>query len=628
MTRQRKVNRPINDAGVRIGSGVALQVVGGSRQGSRKNSDGSRAGAGSVKGRERHKSGAKVIPLPRGRRSQRPRPLDRRTVQKAVGRRRLRLVAAVVAVACLSLGLRAAQLSAANDERYQQTFGPEGQTGAVTGDVPGRGPIISADGQRVATSLEADKVVATPYLIEDQEGAAKALAKVLGSEVGDATEIKKKLAGKQDGGDPGGYSVVATRVEPEKAREVQELRLPGVSVEPKEVRVYPDGSLASQLIGHLGTDKAYGGVEASYDEALKGGQEVTLTLDTAVQHELEGALAEAMKKYEGKSALGLVMRVEDGAIVALANTPGYDNNRFEKSSAETQRNRVLTDPYEPGSTFKPFTMAAAFEEGAVTEENMFIIPDSIVVADRVIHDSEEHPTEVLTPKGILEHSSNVGTIQVAQLLGGQRLSKYLKDFEFGEGTGVDLWGEDLGRVPPYEEWSGSSIGNIPVGQGLTVTPMQLAAGYAALANGGVEVTPYVARTAAPTEPGHRVISKRTSAIVRKMLQSVVDEGTGHLARIPGYTVAGKTGTAQKVDPETGLYGDEYVTSFIGFAPAENPEYLALIAVDEPQVEIWGEVVAAPAFQKVMSFTLGRFNVAPDRRGPDAPATAMAEGETR
>ena len=628
MTRQRKVNRPINDAGVRIGSGVALQVVEGSRQGRRRNSAGDWVGAGSVKGRERHKSGAKVIPLPRGRRSQRPRPLDRRTVQKAVGRGRLRLVAAVVAVACLSLGLRAAQLSAANDERYQQTFGPEGQTGAVTGDVPGRGPITSADGQRVATSLEADKVVATPYLIEDQEGAAKALAKVLGSEVGDATEIKKKLAGKQDGGDPGGYSVVATRVEPEKAREVQELRLPGVSVEPEEVRVYPDGSLASQLIGHLGSDKAYGGVEARYDEALKGGQEVTLTLDIAVQHELEGALAQAMKKYEGKSALGLVMRVEDGAIVALANTPGYDNNRFEKSSAETQRNRVLTDPYEPGSTFKPFTMAAAFEEGAVTEENMFIIPDSIVVADRVIHDSEEHPTEVLTPKGILEHSSNVGTIQVAQLLGGQRLSKYLKDFEFGEGTGVDLWGEDLGRVPPYEEWSGSSIGNIPVGQGLTVTPMQLAAGYAALANGGVEVTPYVARTAAPTEPGHRVISKRTSAIVRKMLQSVVDEGTGHLARIPGYTVAGKTGTAQKVDPETGLYGDEYVTSFIGFAPAENPEYLALIAVDEPQVEIWGEVVAAPAFQKVMSFTLGRFNVAPDRRGPDAPATAMAEGETR
>jgi cell division protein FtsI/penicillin-binding protein 2 len=213
-------------------------------------------------------------------------------------------------------------------------------------------------------------------------------------------------------------------------------------------------------------------------------------------------------------------------------------------------------------------------------------------------------------------------------LGGERLSERLKSFGFGEGTGVDLWGEDPGRVPPYEEWSGSSIGNIPVGQGLTVTPVQLAAGYAALANGGLKVTPYVAKTAASGEPGHRVISKRTSSIVRKMLQGVVEEGTGHLARIPGYTVAGKTGTAQKVDPETGLYGDEYVTSFIGFAPAENPEYLALIAVDEPQVEVWGEVVAAPAFRKVMSFTLGHFNLAPDRHAPGAPASATVEGEAR
>jgi cell division protein FtsI/penicillin-binding protein 2 len=494
--------------------------------------------------------------------------------------------------------------------------------------MPVRGPIISADGQPVATSLEADRVVATPYLIEDQQATAQALIKVLGSGAGDADELEKKLVGENDGGGLGGYSVVATKVEPEKAREVTELRLPGISVEPDEIRVYPDDSLASQLIGHLGTDRAYGGIEARYDEALKGGQEVTLTLDTAVQQELEGALAEAMKKYEGKSALGLVMRVEDGAIVALGNVPGYDNNRFEKSSEETQRNRVLTDPYEPGSTFKAFTMAAAFEEGVVTEENTFIVPDSIAVADRVIHDSEEHETEVLTPKGILEHSSNVGTIQVAQLLGGERLSEYLKGFEFGEKTGVDLWGEDQGQVPPYEEWSGTSIGNIPVGQGLTVTPLQLAAGYAALANGGTQVTPYVAQTAASAKPGHRMISKRTSSIVRKMLQSVVDEGTGYLAQIPGYTVAGKTGTAQKVDPETGLYGDEYVTSFIGFAPAENPKYLALIVVDEPQVQIWGEVVAAPAFQKVMRFTLGHFNVAPDRRALETFPSAIEEGEPR
>ena len=627
MRGERKVKEPANDLLERINEGALQVIVGGSRQGSRGKAASGRSSVGGIKGHKRRKGRGKVIPLPRRRRSERPSsPGRRRAARKAVGQGRLRLVVGVVVVVCLSLGARAAQLSADDDERYQ-AFTAE-RPAATAEDSPGRGSITSADGQRIATSLEAAKVIATPYQVGDPKATAKALTRVLGSEAGDAAKIEKKLVEKNSEGSPSGYSVVATKVEPEKAREVEKLGLPGVSVEPDAVRTYPNGSLASQLIGHLGTDKAYGGVEARYDEALRRGQEITLTLDTAVQQELEGALAEAVKEYEGKNGLGLVMRVEDGAIVALANTPGYDNNHFEESSEETQRDRVLTDPYEPGSTFKPFTMAAAFEEGAVTEESTFVVPDSIVVADRVIHDSEEHEAKVLNPKGILEHSSNVGTIQIAQLLGGERLSERLRSFGFGEGTGVDLWGEDPGRVPPYEEWSGSSIGNIPVGQGLTVTPMQLAAGYAAIANGGLKVTPYVAKTTAPGEPGPRVISKRTSFIVRKMLQGVVDEGTGHLAHIPGYTAAGKTGTAQKVDPQTGLYGDEYVTSFIGFAPAENPEYLALIAVDEPQVEVWGEVVAAPAFRKVMSFTLGHFNVAPDRRAPGAPASATVEGEAR
>jgi len=533
------------------------------------------------------------------------------------------LVVGAVAVVCLSLGGRAVQLSVADDERYRpfetEALAAE-HSGASAEDDVGRGDIISADGRRLAASLDAGKVIATPYQIDDPEATAEALVGVLGDKAGDSAEIEEKLVEKNDDGRPAGYSVVAKGIEPEKAREVRKLGLPGVSVAPDETRVYPDGPLASQLVGYLGTDKAYGGVEARYDEVLKSGRGVNLTLDTAVQQELEGALAEAAKKYEGKSALGLVMRVEDGAIVALAHTPGYDNNDFGEASEEAKRNRILTDPYEPGSTFKPFTIAAALEEGAVSEKDTFVVADAIPVADTVIRDSEPHETEILTPTGILQHSRNVGTIQVAQLLGGERLVESIKRFGFGEGTGVDLWGEDAGIVPAYEEWSGTSIGNIPVGQGLTVTPLQLATGYASLANGGLKVTPYVAKESAPGGPGPRVISKETSAIVRGMLESVVDEGTGHFAQIPGYTVAGKTGTAQKVDPETGLYGDEYVTSFIGFAPARNPGYLVLVAVDEPQKEIWGEVVAAPAFRKVMSFTLGYFNVPPDRASTkdDAP----------
>ena len=526
-------------------------------------------------------------------------------------------------VVCVSLSLegRAVQLSVAKDDRYQAfttEANAEERSGAATSsERTGRGSIVSADGRYLAMSLDTAKVIATPYQVEEPEEAAEALSEVLGEDAGTATEIEEKLVEKNDEDGPSGYSVVAEDVEPETAREVKKLGLSGISTAPDERRVYPSGALASQLVGYLGTDKAYGGVEARYDDLLKSGEEVRLTLDTAVQQELEGALLQTAEEYEGKSALGLVMRVEDGAVVALAHTPGYDNNEFGEASEEAKRSRVLTDPHEPGSTFKAFTMAAAIEEKAANEESTFVVADSIPVADVLIHDSEPHETKVMNTRNILEHSSNVGTIQVAQLLGGERLVEHIERFGFGEGTGVDLWGEDPGRVPPFEEWSGSSIGNIPVGQGLSATPLQLAAGYVSLANGGLKVTPHVAEQAVPDEPGRRVISKETSSIVRGMLQSVVDEGTGHLAQIPGYTVAGKTGTAQKVDPETGLYGNEYVTSFIGFAPAADPKYLALIVVDEPQKDLFGEVVAAPAFQDVMGFTLGYFNVPMNRESTKA-----------
>lgn len=587
----------------------------GSRRGSR---NGMRGGASSrsapTGSRERRKlSKARVIQFPQGRQPKRSRTPNRRKAGSAGGRGRVRLIVGAVVVVCVLLSLegRAVQLSVAKDDRYQ-AYAEGSPDAATSGESTGRGSIVSADGRYLAMSLDTAKVIATPYQVEVPEEAAEALSGVLGKDAGTGAEIEEKLAAKNDEDGPSGYSVVAEDVEPETASEVKKLGLSGISTVPDEKRVYPNGALASQLVGYLGTDKAYGGVEARYDELLETGQEVRLTLDTAVQQELEGALLQTAEEYEGKSALGLVMRVEDGAVVALAHTPGYDNNEFDEASEDAKRSRVLTDPYEPGSTFKAFTMAAALEEKVVNEESTFVVADSIPVADVVIHDSEPHETKVMNTRNILEHSSNVGTIQVAQLLGGKRLVEHIERFGFGEGTGMDLWGEDPGRVPPFEEWSGSSIGNIPVGQGLSVTPLQLAAGYVLLANGGLKVTPHVAEKATPDEPGRRVISKETSSIVRGMLQSVVDEGTGHLAQIPGYTVAGKTGTAQKVDPETGLYGDEYVTSFVGFAPAEDPKYLTLIVVDEPQKDLFGEVVAAPAFQDVMGFTLGYFNVPLDR----------------
>lgn len=569
---------------------------------------------GESRGAKQARREARVVHLPTHRRARRHRaaavsPAPGRT--SLVGRERLRVVVAAVAVAGLLLAGRAVQLSFTDGERYQ-AFAAEQSAEPSPAFAQGRGSIISADGRELAVSLEASTIVATPYQIEAPRNVARDLASVLKPVTGqDEREIEDMLTRRDSKGQLSGYSVLGT-VDPEAAEKVRDLGIAGINLVPGSDRVYPDGGLSGQATGYLSDHgKAFGGVEARYSKALSSGRDVKLTLDTAVQEELERALVSAAKEYRAKSALGVVMRVDDGAVVALANQPDYDNNLYTEASAEVQRNRVLTDPYEPGSTFKPFTIASALEEGTVAPESTFTVPDQIQVADRIVNDSEPHATEVMYPEDILKRSSNVGTIQIAEGLGGQMLDQYIRGFGFGEKTGVDLWGEDPGEVPRYEDWSGSSIGNIPMGQGLTVTPLQLTAGYATLANGGRRVTPYMAQKAAPQDPGPRVISAETSDIVRGMLRGVVDDGTGRFAQIPGYTVAGKTGTSQKVDPATGTYGEEYVSSFVGFAPASDPKYVTLIAVDEPQGLIWGERVAAPAFQKVMSFTLGYFNVAPD-----------------
>jgi len=538
----------------------------------------------------------------------------------AVGYGRLRIVAAVFLVIGLLLGGRAVHIGISDGDRYGAYASELGvERVATTGST--RGSIVSADGRELAKSLETARIVATPYLIEDPGSAARELEGVLGPAVGlEEDEILASISTQDAYGEPSGYSEIASDVPPEAAGKVEDLGLAGIATSPDTSRVYPEGTLASQLTGYQGEfGDTFGGVEARRDQALGAGEDVHLTVDTAVQQELEDALQRTVEKHEATSAVGLMMRVEDGAIVALANSPGYDNNEFGDAPPESQRDRVLTDPYEPGSTFKAFTVAAALEAGAVTTGSTFVVPDRMAVADRVIHDSRHHETKVMEPADVIRESSNVGAIQVAQALGGERLHDAIRRFGFGERTGVDLWGEDPGLVPAYEDWSGSSIGNIPIGQGLTVTPMQLVAGYAALANGGRRVTPHVAER--ESEPGPRVISEETSDIVGTMLQDVVAEGSGHLAQIPGYTVAGKTGTSQKVDPETGIYTTEYVSSFVGFAPATDPEFVMLVAVDEPQTTYWGELTSAPAFKDVMGFALGYYNVPPDdasMAGREAP----------
>jgi cell division protein FtsI/penicillin-binding protein 2 len=526
-------------------------------------------------------------------------------------------VAAVV-LAGLVLGGRAAYLSVVQFEDFQALASENVSAQAIER----RGDILSADGRELATSIQASKIVATPYQVENPEKAAARISGVLGDSGPGVGRIRKSLTARDGDGSLAGYSVVAEEVAPEKTLKVEDLGIAGISTENDAVREYPYKDLSSQLVGYLGDYKnAFGGVEAGYNDALSSGQNVNLTVDVAVQQQLQESLDDAVSDYDAKGGVGLVMKVDTGEIVGLANSPSYDNNNFGQAPAKEQRNRILTDPYEPGSTFKAFTMAAALEEGAIKPGDSFSVPDSLDVSGVTINDSHEHSTERMTPAQILQESSNVGTTKVALELGGKKLSEYIQRFGFGELTGVDLAGEAAGSVPPYSEWSGVSIGNIPFGQGISVTPLQLAAGYAALANGGFKVEPHVTKQSGPGGKGDRVISGETSDIVRGMLESVVDDGSGGYAQIPGYSVAGKTGTSQKINPKTGAYDTEYITSFVGFAPASNPEYLTLIAVDEPQKSMWGEEVAAPAFQEIMSFTLSYFNVAPDRPGYEAPSLA-------
>ena len=577
----------------------------------------------STKNKVRKASRGKVIPLSKQRRAggspKTPRaPSTGGRAKRTVGHRRLWMVAAVFVVTGLLLAGRAVHISLTEDQNYR-AFADEQSREGTPVVTPTRGSIVSADGRELATSLEVARVIATPYQIEAPKETARELDGLLGKET-DTTEkeIKASLLRRDAGGQLSGYSVVAEGIKPKTAAKVQAKGMAGITTAPDATRVYPDGTIASQLLGHQGDyGESFGGVEASYDNALKRGRDVGLTVDSAVQQELQKALKKAVEKSKAKSAVGVLMRVDDGSIVALANTPDYDNNDFGDVPADDQRDRVLTDPYEPGSTFKAFTVASALEDGAVTPEDKFVVPDHMTVADHIINDSQPHETEILTPAGVLEHSSNVGATKIAQELGGRRLYHYMRAFGFGKRTGVDLWGEDVGIVPAYQDWSGISIGNIPFGQGFTVTPLQLVSGYATLVNGGRRVTPHVTEQKTSPQQGPRVISNKTSAIVRGMLQGVVDDGSGHFAQISGYSVAGKTGTSQKVDPKTGTYGGEYVASFIGFAPASDPEYVMLVAVDEPKTSYWGEVVAVPAFRQVMEFTLGYFNVPPDRRGFEA-----------
>jgi cell division protein FtsI/penicillin-binding protein 2 len=335
-------------------------------------------------------------------------------------------------------------------------------------------------------------------------------------------------------------------------------------------------------------------------------------------------LRDTLLKWHAKSATAIVLDPTTGAVRAMATAPGFDANVYPKVWRVLQRNRAVTDTYEPGSTFKLVTVAGALSEGLVTPTTRFTLPYELQVADRKIHDAEPRGTETMTVSEILSRSSNVGAITLAERLTQHRLVHWISRFGFGQSTGIDFPGESQGIVLPEDKWSGSSIGNIPIGQGIAVTPIQMASAYAAIANRGIWVRPHLVDHIGDgdtvKQARRRVVTPWVAHEVMAMLKNVVAEGTGTLAAVPGYQVAGKTGTAAKPDPHGGYSDSRYVASFVGVVPASRPRLVILVSVDEPRGAIWGGVVAAPAFAQIAKFDLQYLDGGVP---PDAPETTTS-----
>jgi len=490
-----------------------------------------------------------------------------------------------------------------------------------------RGTITDRNGIELAVSEDATTVFANPFLIDDPAGTADRLAPLLG--VGEDA-LMEKLSDRDTG-----FIYLRRKLDPTRGQKVSKLGIEGIDTVIEPRRTYPQGSLASQVLGSVGTDN-YGlsGLEQSREETLHGtdgirkvvkdatgkpvsivdveradaGDDMRLTIDAAIQERTEAVLSEVGQLYQPRGATAVVMDPRNGEILAMANWPRVDANQISDAPEYARVNRAVGFTYEPGSTFKAFTIAGALEEQLVTPRTKLTIGPTIQVADRTIGEAHEGGGGTLTVSDILAQSSNVGTVTIGLKLGTEKFDAWVRRFGFSEPTGIDLPGEEAGIVPTVEEYSGSSIGNLPIGQGLSVTPIQMAYGFSAIANGGIAHTPHV--IAGEPDEGRRVMSAANAQKVSRMLEGVLQAGgTASEAAIDGYTLAGKTGTAQKA--ENGGYSKtKYVASFIGFAPSRSPRLLVSVMVDEPQGSIYGGDVAAPAFEKIASFALPYLKIPP------------------
>jgi len=502
-------------------------------------------------------------------------------------------------------------------------------------EVPGlRGAILDRNGQPLAGSEPGATIYATPYQIKDPAREAELVAKALGASEHDILEAITA---------PGGFSYVKRKVDLKKAGRVEKLGLEGIGQLPDTLRVRPQGDIASQVIGAVSNEgEGLTGIEAAQDEVLTGvngerrlvkdalgdpislenvrdaqdGEPVQLTLDATIQAEAEKVLAGIGETHNPINASAIVMDAKSSDVLAMANWPPVDLDDLGEADPEDLLNIGTSYTYEPGSTFKALTVASALQTKTVTPTSTFTLAPSIQIYDRVIEESHPRGTVTLSVGDILAQSSNVGAVTIGLEMGGRRFSRWIEKFGFGKPTGIDYPGEERGIVLPYSDWSGSTIGNVPIGQGLAVTPIQMVQAYGALANGGILRTPRliekIGGEEVPQDPGKRIISPQVAADVREMLKGVLAPGgTASEVSVPGYTLAGKTGTAQ-IATEDGYSDTRYVASFMGVAPADDPAIVVSIMVNEPRTNgHTGAEAAAPGFGELASFTLPYLGVPTD-----------------
>lgn len=520
---------------------------------------------------------------------------------------------------------------------------------------PERGAILDRNRQPLAMSLPVESIFAVPSEIRPQDRAmfADVLAPILGLSSSD-------LMGRFDAFRS--FCWLDRRVPDEVAARVRDLNLKGIYFQKETKRFYPQGGLAAGVMGYVGLDDAgLAGLEYGMNDSLAGsasrvlvdrdahrqsfsstewkgqpGKNLALALDSNLQYIAQSALAEAVAKWHAAGGVAVVQDPQTGDILAAANEPTFDPNDYEKSSPEARQDRAISWVYEPGSTFKLITLAAALEEKlARPDEVIDCQMGGIVLAGHLIHDHQRFGD--LTVEQILVHSSDVGAIKLALRLGDDRFYRYIRAFGFGSPTGIDLPGEERGLLTPTEHWSGISIGEMAMGQGISVTPLQLVTAYSAVARGGVWIEPRmildVSRDGEHDPPSpqatHRVVSAQTAAMLMHALRAVVEEGTGRSAKPRGYTAGGKTGTAQKIDPSGHYSHTHYVASFIGVAPVGHPALTVLVAIDSPVGGIYGQEVAAPAFKEIVEQSLAYLNVPQDDPSPlPQVASASPAGESR